>query len=122
MQTSANGRSLFVSHPIDTLRLAETPSFSMIVKVKDEVSTNKFQQSTTASEIAMMKKLNDSMDPSNPLNTVDGNSGPAFAFAKLNQSDLETVGADVLLPNRSDQAHFEVILWTSRTFYLFDML
>lgn len=85
----------------------------MIVKVQDVASTNKFQQDMSASELAMADKVSYRTDPNNPLNTVDGNSGPAFAFAKLNQSDLEAVGAWSLMPNRTDQAHFEVILWTS---------
>jgi len=85
----------------------------MIVKVTDQASTNQFQNDMSDIETAMVDKMKDPRDPLNALNTIDGDSGPAFAFAKLNQSDLEAVGATALLPNRSDQAHFEVILWTS---------
>ena len=62
---------------------------------------------------AMAEKPSDPNSSTNPLNTIDGNSGPAYAFAKLNISDLETTGATDLIANRSNQAHYENILWTS---------
>jgi hypothetical protein len=85
----------------------------MIVKTTDEASTNKFQQDVAAQEQAMAAKLSDPDSPTNPLNTIDGNSGPAYSFAKLNSSDLELTGASYLIANQSEQAHYEVILWTS---------
>jgi hypothetical protein len=69
-----------------------------------------------AQEMATMEKDLDPTSTTNPLNTIDGNSGPAFAFAKLNTSDLEMVGAGALIANRSDQAHYEIIMWTSRDY------
>jgi len=89
----------------------------MIVRVTDAASTNKFQQDMTAQEAAMLAKPANVTSTTNPLNTIDGNSGPAFAFAKLNVSDLMDVGAQALIVNRSDQAHYEVILWTSREWW-----
>lgn len=77
----------------------------------------KFQQNMTAQTLAMMSKHVDPGSTTDPLNTVDGNSGPAFAFIKLNTSELEEVGAGALIQNRSDQAHFEIILWTSSGSY-----
>lgn len=86
----------------------------MVVKVTDEASTNKSQQSSDAViEAAEAAKVSDTTSSTNPLNTDDGNTGPAFYFAQLNQSDLEAVGASYLLSNQSDQAHYEIILWTS---------
>jgi hypothetical protein len=84
-----------------------------MVRTTDDASTNKFQQDRAAQEQAMVAKANDLDGPSNPLNTIDGNSGPAYSFAKLNASDLELTGASFLIANRSEQAHYEVILWTS---------
>jgi hypothetical protein len=84
-----------------------------MVKTTDEASTNKFQQDSAAIEAAMAAKLNDPDSSTNPLNTIDGISGPAYSFKKLNISDLEATGATHLIPHRSDQAHYEVILWTS---------
>jgi hypothetical protein len=85
----------------------------MMVRTTDEASTNKFQQDMTAQEQAMVAKASDADSPTNPLNTIDGNSGPAYSFSKLNVSDLEGTGASFLIANRSEQAHYEVILWTS---------
>lgn len=99
--------------------MGETPSFSLIVKVTDEASTNKFQQSTVQQEIARMAKELDPDAANNTLNTVDGNSGPAFAFIKLESSELEATGAGSLIVNRSDQAHYEVLLWTSCELHLY---
>ncbi|KAI1614549.1 hypothetical protein EDD36DRAFT_436338 [Exophiala viscosa] len=93
--------------------LRDATSFSMVVKVADEASTNKFQQSMSEQQAAEMAKTSDPTSDTNPLNTDDGNTGPAFSFAKLNASDLEAVGASYLLANQSDQAHYEIILWTS---------
>jgi hypothetical protein len=84
-----------------------------MVKTTDEASTNKFQQDMTAIEAAMAAKSSDPDSSTNPLNTIDGISGPAYSFKKLNTSDLEATGATHLIPHRSDQAHYEVILWTS---------
>ena len=85
----------------------------MVVKVADEASTNKFQKSMSEQQAAEIAKASDPTSDTNPLNTDDGNTGPAFSFAKLNASDLEAVGASYLLANQSDQAHYEIILWTS---------
>jgi hypothetical protein len=85
----------------------------MVVRTTDEASTNKFQQNMTAVRAAMTEKSSDPDNTTNPLNTIDGNSGPAFSFKKLNTSDLEATGASHLIANQSDQAHYEVILWTS---------
>ncbi|ETI23368.1 hypothetical protein G647_05169 [Cladophialophora carrionii CBS 160.54] len=93
--------------------LRDSPSFSMIVKTTDEASTNKFQHNMNAIQAAMAEKASDPTSSSNPLNAIDGNSGPAYSFAKLSTSDLEDTGASYLLANQSDQAHYEVILWTS---------
>lgn len=95
------------------LSLYDSPSFSMVVKTTDEASTNKFQQNMNAIQAATAAKSSNPTDPTNPLNTIDGNSGPAYSFAKLSTSDLEATGASYLIANQSDQAHYEVILWTS---------
>ena len=85
----------------------------MVVKTTDEASTNKIQQNMSAINAAMAEKSNDPDSSTNPLNTIDGNSGPAYSFAKLNASDLEATEASNLIANQSEQAHYEVILWTS---------
>ena len=85
----------------------------MVVKTTDEASTNKFQQDMAAIQAAEAAKASDPTSSTNSLNTDDGNTGPAFCFAKLNTSDLEATGASYLIANQSDQAHYEIILWTS---------
>jgi hypothetical protein len=91
----------------------------MIVRVTDVASTNKFQQDMAARSSAVMSKTTNATSTTNPLNTIDGNSGPAFAFVKLNSSELSSLGAHTLIANRSDQAHLEVIMWTSRMYPAF---
>ena len=91
----------------------DAPILPLIVRTKDDASTNKFQHNMKAIAAAKAKKPQDPDSPFNPLNTIDGNSGPAYCFAKLNSSDLEATGAGYLVANRSDQAHYEVIMWTS---------
>ncbi|KAK5051389.1 hypothetical protein LTR84_003041 [Exophiala bonariae] len=93
--------------------LYDSPSVSMVIRTTDEASTNQFQQDMSSVEAAMIEKSRKPNSSSNPLNTIDGNSGPAFSFATLNMSDLDAVGASYLAVNRSEQAHYEVILWTS---------
>jgi hypothetical protein len=66
-----------------------------------------------AQKVAEAAKASDPTSSTNTLNTDDGNTGPAFSFANLNTSDLQAVGASYLIANQSDQAHFEIILWTS---------
>ena len=93
--------------------LYDAPILPFIVKTNDEASTNKFQHHDKAIKAAMAAKRRDSDSPTNPLNTIDGNSGPAYAFANLTPAQLEELGAGYLIPNRSNQAHYEVIMWTS---------
>ncbi|TKA64078.1 hypothetical protein B0A55_10285 [Friedmanniomyces simplex] len=85
----------------------------MILQSTDAASTNQFQQNMTAQMIAEVAKAQNPASPTDPLNTIDGISGPAYSFKKLNLSDLEAVGAYNLIANQSDQANLEVILWTS---------
>ena len=104
-----------ILHATDVVHssLYDSPSFSMIVKTTDEASTNKFQQNMDAIQAAMAEKSGDPTSSTNPLNIIDGNSGPAYSFAQLSASDLEATEASHLIANQSEQAHYEVILWTS---------
>ena len=94
--------------------LYDAPIFPLIIKTDEKASTNKFQHSMQKIKAAMKKKTPaDPNSPTNPLNTIDGNSGPAFAFAQLSHSQLRAADASYLIANRSEQAHYEYILWTS---------
>jgi len=55
-----------------------------------------------AIQASMAEKSSDPTSSTNPLNTIDGNSGPAYGFAKLNTSDLEATGALHLIANQSE--------------------